>query len=190
MKSTCVCACVCWGKLRFYMGCLMKKVISEESSGEVEGEEYSQGEGTARAKARVHSVPGFFLGWWGDPPGRVAETKGAKKKMGTETWALIYVAHFPLLDFHVISSFPTWWITCCGFHLLSVMLWGRKADGKKWVVGVSPFLHVGWNFESLPLTFIHFGFVKARCRWPLGLGMAAFLTLSKINGMIQYLIDL
>lgn len=37
----------------------MKKVISAESS-EEEGEEYFQGEGTARAKARVHSAPGLF----------------------------------------------------------------------------------------------------------------------------------
>lgn len=41
------------------MGCLINKVISEESSGKDEGQEYCQAEEPASAKAhRVHSVPG------------------------------------------------------------------------------------------------------------------------------------
>lgn len=78
-----------------------------------------------------------------------------------------------------VSSFPTRSpaSTCCGLCLQSVTLQGRRADGRKQVPPVSPFLQIGWDVESRPLTPICFGFVKAQgccCPleppgwWPLG----------------------
>lgn len=65
------------------MGCLTNKVISEESSGEDEGEEYSQAEGTARAKARAHTAcPAFPRNCEGTHQGKWKEQA---EEMGTGT---------------------------------------------------------------------------------------------------------
>lgn len=76
LKEACVCGCAL-GEDDILDGVPHEQVISEESSGEDEREEYSQAEGTASAKAGVYTVCLAF------PRGHTrASAKSKRKRWG------------------------------------------------------------------------------------------------------------